>query len=238
MFNRRLAWIFGSVALMSAGALGVACGTDNGNTPLPGDKDASTGGNTDGGGPNPDTDGGGGGDTDSGNNMGGMDAGVDCGKIPTLHEAGAGPYCPFQEGGTGDASTLFFGDCPATTTCCDYQGANGGPPATCAANSGACPAPASNYILIPFGCDTKSQCPANNVCCMFGKDGGTTSVVTNSMCSSGVLLKANNVGGTKCEQAAQCANGEIKLCANDSECTAPQKCTAFPTNAQQLGVCK
>jgi hypothetical protein len=234
MFNRRLAWIFGSVAHMSAGALGVACGTDNGNTPLPGDKDASAG-NVDSGGGG-DTDSGGGGDTDSGGNP--ADGGVDanCGKIPTLHEAGAGPYCPFQEGGTGDAATLFFGNCGATQTCCDYQGPSGGPVATCAANAAACPAPTAGYPLIDWGCDTKSQCTGAEVCCMFGKDGGTTNVVTDNACATGELLRALNVGGTKC--AATCANGEIKLCANDSECTSPQKCVAFPTNAKQLGVCK
>ncbi len=233
MFNRRLAWIFGSVALMSAGALGAACSSSSSNQVLPGEVDASTG--VDSGGPGPGVDSGGPG-TDSG--VPSMDAGVDCGKLPTLHTPGLGPYCPFQEGGTGDAATLFFGDCPATDTCCDYQGPNGGPPATCAANAGACPAPDAGYILIAFGCDTKSQCPANNLCCMFGKDGGTTNVTTNPTCSTGVLLKALNVGGTKCEPATQCAAGEIKLCADDTECTSPQKCTAFPTNAQQLGVCK
>jgi len=237
MFNRRLAWILGSVAIMGAGAIAVACGTDNGNTPLPGDKDSGVSPDQDGSTPtgddggNPDTDG------TAPDTDGGVDA-AGCTKIPTLHEAGPGPYCPFQEGGTGDAATLFFGNCPATTTCCDYQGASGGPVAQCAANAAACPAPPANYILIDFQCDTKSQCPANNVCCMFGKDGGTTNVVTDNQCATGELLRALNVGGTKCESTAQCANGEIKLCADDTECTAPQKCVAFPTNAQQLGVCK
>lgn len=238
MFNRRLAWILGSVALMSAGALAVACGTDNGTTPLPGSKDSGVDTDT---GTGPETDGGTNPETDSGN-PGNVDGGVDaagCTKIPTLHEAGAGPYCPFQEGGTGDASAKFFGNCGATEVCCDYQGSpTGAPPATCAANVAACPAPPANYTLIDWACDTKSQCAGGSVCCLFGKDGGTTSVVTDNACATGELLRALNVGGTKCESAAQCANGEIKLCANDSECTAPQKCTAFPTNAKQLGVCK
>jgi hypothetical protein len=217
---------------MSAGALAVACGTDNGTTPLPGDKlDASTGGDDGSTGGN-DQDGSTSGNVDG--STGGQDAGVTC-KLPSLHEAGAGPYCPFQEGGTGDASAKFFGNCGAAEHCCDYQGANGGPPATCNAAASACGAPPAAYTIIDWACDTKSQC-AGKECCMYGKDAGTTSLVTDNTCATGQLLKALNVGGTKCETA--CANGEVKLCADDSECTNGQHCTAFPTNAKQLGTCK
>jgi hypothetical protein len=129
-----------------------------------------------------------------------------------------------------------FTDCLAAQQCCQYQGApTGAPPSQCVATASACPAPPANYITIDWECDVNSNCTAKK-CCMFGKDGGTTSVVTDNNCSTGELLRALNVGGTKCETA--CAAGEVQLCENDSDCLAPQKCTAFPTNAKQLGVCK
>ncbi len=243
MFNRRLALIFGSVAIMSAGALGVACGTDNGTTPLPGDnKDASTG-NGDGS-VDPGTDSGTP-DMDSGVVVD-MDAGVDCGKLPTLHPPGPGAFCPFQEGGTGDASAKFFGNCAAGQTCCDYQGATSPtePPATCMTGTAVvCPPAPANYTLIPWECDTASQCQtAGNVCCMFtspfGVDAGkTVGVAPDTIaCSSGALLKGKYVGGTKCEAA--CGAGEIKVCGSDADCTSPSKCVAFSTNAKNLGICK
>jgi hypothetical protein len=237
--KRRFAWILGSTILMGTGAAGaIACGTDNGTTPLPGETDAGGGGKdatvADGGGGNT-TDGSGGNMTDG--TAGDMDGGntVDCGKIPTLHAPGPGPFCPFQAFADGAAA---FGDCDAGEHCCDYQGNTPSPAATCNAAGTAC-ATQANYITIDFGCDTKAHCGAGEQCCMFGKDagaGGTTNVTVNSMCPTGELLKANNVGGTHC--AATCAMGEVKLCQDDTDCTAPQKCTAFPTNAQQLGVCK
>jgi hypothetical protein len=239
--NRRLAWILGSMVLMGTGAAGaVACGTDNGTTPLPGETDAGgnnkadgTAGGDSGNGGNPDgssTEDGSSGQTDGG--AGGMD----CGKIPTLHEAGPGPFCPFQDGGPDGA--LAFGDCANGEQCCDYQGASGGPPAQCLATGSACPAPTTGYVLIDWTCDTSAHCTGGMSCCMYGKDGGTTSVVNDNTCmlTPDPLLRALNVGGTKCE--ATCAAGEVKLCANDGDCTSPQKCTAFPSNAKQLGVCK
>ncbi len=242
MFNRRLALILGSAAIMGAGALAVACGTDNGTTPLPGDKDASTGG----------VDGSTGNDVDGsmpGTDSGGMmdmDAGVDCGKLPTLHAPGAGAFCPFQEGGTGDASAKFFGNCGAGQTCCDYQGATAPnePPAQCITGTSAvCPAAPAMYTLIPWECDTASQCPtAGNVCCMFtsafGVDAGKSVTVAPDTitCPSGALLKGKYVGGTKCE--ATCATGEIKVCGSDTDCTGGTHCTAFSTNAKNLGLCK
>jgi hypothetical protein len=234
--TRRTAFILGSLLLMGTGAFAVACGTDNGTTPLPGEqdaggtgKDATVNGGDSGG--NTGTDSGGNTGTDGGGNMD-MDAGVDCGKIPTLHAPGAGPFCPFQAYADGAAA---FGDCDSGQHCCDYQGASPTPPATCNGSAAAC-APQTGFITIDWACDTKAHCTAGQECCMYGKDGGTTNVTVNSMCPTGELLKANNVGGTHCE--ATCAAGEVKLCQDDTDCTAPQKCTAFPTNAQQLGVCK
>jgi len=156
---------------------------------------------------------------------------VDCGALPALSEAGAGPFCPFQTIDGGSVSS----SCGMGEQCCTYQGASPSPASTCNAADAGC-APHASYVTVDWECDTASQCPASNVCCMTGVDGGMTHVASDNACPSGALLTAVTVGGTHC--AAACAAGEVKLCGNDADCPMGTKCAAFSTNAKTLGVCR
>lgn len=157
---------------------------------------------------------------------------ADCGTLPTLHDAGPGPFCPLQQLMDGGPE---FASCAANEQCCYYQGVAPTPASTCNANGVAC-APQATYITIDWACDVAGHCPANDVCCMYGKDAGTTNVVADNTCPTGALLRALNVGGSRC--AAACAAGEVKLCATTADCPMGTTCTAFSTNAKVLGICK
>lgn len=168
---------------------------------------------------------GGGSLTDSGSGAG------DCG-VPTLQQAGAGPFCPFQQFSDGGPE---FSSCALGEHCCDYRGISPSPASTCNAGGVVC-ASQADYVTLDWACDIAGNCPANNVCCMYGKDSGTTNVVADNACASGALLRALNVGGAHCVVA--CAAGEIKLCGSSADCLNGMTCTAFSTNAKTLGFCR
>ncbi len=94
-----------------------------------------------------------------------------------------------------------------------------------------------NATTLDWACDVAAHCPSvSNVCCMYGKDSGTTNVVVDNTCASGALLRALNVGGTHC--AVACAAGEIKLCGTSADCLNGMTCAPFSTNAKTLGICR
>jgi hypothetical protein len=220
----------GAGFMMAAGALAMACGDDTtGGGGLPGSPDA-TSDRTTGDGPNrsdvvnPNPDG------------GDLDAGVDCGRIPQVREAGPGPYCPFQQ--NPDGSSLFA-NCGANQTCCAPTFVGGGtPPSTCATGN------ANNCVYNDAGglsweCAGSAHCNGGQVCCMIPRslDAGAdadTKVIPDNNCPTGELRRALNAGGTRCK--ASCTPQEVQICAIGDTC-ATGTCKAFPTNSRDLGAC-
>lgn len=250
---RRLAVFFGGVVLASSGLVMVACGTDNGDTPVPtpqieagkdgAGKDSST------------TENEGGGQTDGGP---GVDA--DCSKAPQLRAVPAdGFFCPFQakDAGAGGAGA---GNCSTGQTCCSPGIADGGPfagkfpPSYCAGGRSpdACEnqdtANASDFqpgfFSNTWECQDKSNCAAGQICVLFtstfaaadqkvnvGKD-------TKFVPASCNAQRSYQQGGTKCVAGPDEAPDQIKLCSpTDTVCGSGKTCKAFDANNRDLGGC-
>lgn len=235
-------WILGALSAASLTMVAVACGTDNGTTPLPTANDASVGRDTGASSS--------GGSSSGGSSSGGSDAGdPDCGRAPTLRTgdaAGAGPFClgALQPDGSTRSQ-----NCGTDQTCCGYTtDPDGGtvpdsgfPPSTCQGSrtcdfTGPNAAP-PGLVGIPFECTSTSHCPAANVCCLKLKPGKNFGPQADPpQCSA--LLKQSNVFGTYC-RATQCNAGETKLCFSDSECpAAAPKCVPFSMSGRDVGYCK
>jgi len=171
--------------------------------------------------------------------IGGDQAEVTSCKPPTLHEAGAGPYCPFQG---PDASTASA--CATAQHCCNPGQGNGD--AVCVDNGTACPFPTNGtgpgpdaggtedagIILTPdaggidWQCDSPDQCADGEVCC------AAVTIAADTYCPGQV--KASKSHGSACR--TKCLSGEQQTCAAASECKG-KACTPYSVSGKQLGYC-
>ena len=160
-------------------------------------------------------------------------------KAPTLHEAGAGPYCPFQG---PDASTASA--CAAAQHCCN-PGLNNGD-AVCVDNGTACPFPTNGAgpgadaggpedagaVLVPdaggidWQCDSPDQCADGEVCC------AAVTIAADTYCPGQV--KASKSHGSACR--TKCLTGEQQTCTAGSQCK-NKFCTPYAVSGKQLGYC-
>ena len=250
---RKLALFVGASALVGAGFIVAACGTDNGTTatPLPdsggGGKDSSKADTS----VNPDTDGGT--ETDG--------ATVDCSSAPILRSntAADGFFCAFLkpvDGGTAN--------CTASQTCCNPGIADGGafagkfPPAFCATGKGGdteCAAQAAahsseyqpGFFSNAWQCNDKTACAAGEICVMFtsayvtkpGTDKVNVGVDTKAPAACHEY-KAYKQGGSKCKAGAVDPANEVQLCSmtDPGSCGAGTSCQPFNGNGRDLGSCR
>lgn len=247
--SRRNSLFFIAGALAVGGSLfAIACSTDNGNAdddPLPvpdGSRaDRSTGGGD--GSPEPETDGG---------VKPVSDASIDCGEVPFLPNNASGYYCPFKDRDAGDGGRLPS-TCGNAETCCSPNQVNGQfPPAFCATSktANACQTQATQFNSnwstsgSVWQCGDKRNCGSGESCCMTTRpDAGTNKVnigATNNTdwpkaCG---VLEAYQWGGTACKNT--CATDELKLCNEQSDCSANQKCTPFfvQVGSRYFGYCR
>jgi hypothetical protein len=218
----------------------VACGTDNGNTPLPG----SSGGND--ASANNDT-GSSSGGNDSGGNGDSGDGGsnADCGRAPTLRgpdAAGAGPFCLGVQVDAGVTKSI---NCGTDESCCAYTTSpdggsvpDSGFPASFCQGARTCTFPTvpAGLTGIPFECTHKTHCPsAAAECCLILKPGKNFSPTPDTP-SCPDNLKQSNVFGTACR--ATCAGGETRLCFADSDCPGGAQCKPFSMSGRDVGYCK
>ncbi len=241
---RRVALFIGTASLAGLGFL-VACGTDNGTTPVPVGTDSAVA----------PKDGGGGTDSSTPDEDGDIPdaAGVDCSSKPILRDNTAGFRCAFKAPDSGST-------CLNTEECCNTADKASGP-AFCANAKGgdavcAAQAPVGSTYAADSGakaweCADKSACGANEVCCMIQDPvrlamdpkntvniGNTPKSDTKHPFACGVQ-RAYNEGGSRCRTT--CAAGEIKLCSmTDNSCGAGTTCTPFIdfTNFVDRGFCK
>jgi hypothetical protein len=250
---RKLALFVGASALVGAGFIVAACGTDNGTTATPvpgvdgGGKDSAKGDTsvTD-----PDT----GTETDG--------ATVDCAKAPVLRSntAADGFFCAFYKPADGGTA-----NCTATQTCCNPGIADGGtfagkfPPAFCADGKGGdtvCAAQdmanGSDYQLGFFSnsweCNDKTACAADEVCVMItspyvtkpGMDFANVGVDTKAPAACHEY-KAYKQGGSKCIKPADIdAKSMVRLCSmtDPGNCGAGTSCQPFNGSGRDLGSCR
>jgi hypothetical protein len=154
----------------------------------------------------------------------GGDAGPHC-HAAHIHAADGtkGPYCPFQA--SGAVST-----CAAKQHCCESS--QSGSVSTCSATS-------CTFAVAPdaghaggggadFECDSKTECPQGQVCCLLGEVKPTST----PGCTD---LVGVNVRGTACRTS--CGTAEPAICAQQSDCS-QGTCTPFATKGKDLGFCK
>lgn len=254
---RRLALFVGASALVGAGLIVAACGTDNGSTPVPtpgvdgGGKDSSK---TDGSTTDPD----GSTDPDAAN-------APDCANEPKLrtNTTTSGIYCAFykRDGGAveGGLGTSY---CENDDTCCNpadvtagthelsycAQGKGGDKcAAQAAANSSVWTADAGSS----WECSDKNSCSAGQVCCLMQDQAKLALDPAKNKLNIGTFGKNNpnsppacnghaayNAGGTRCTTGTTCGAGEYKLCSlSDDNCGAGTKCIAIEAFFRDLGYC-
>lgn len=240
--TRRALWAASLLGLSTFGAVVAACtsnGADGGDDQLPVPTASATGTGTTGrdGSTTPQVDGGGGGE-----DGGGGDAG-DCSKAPVLRAPGTGPYCPFQALDGGADGGRPPSNCEKGDVCCAPMFVQGGttPASFCKDvpnyQEGQCGFNANGGL--EWHCADESHCGAGSVCCMIGNDAGLPEVVSDlDFPKSCNALRGRRIGGTRCVQGSACNSGSIKLCSTDAQCANGQKCTAFGTNARDLGYCR
>jgi hypothetical protein len=153
----------------------------------------------------------------------GGDAGPHC-RAPHLHsvDGSAGPYCPFQAHGAPST-------CAAAQHCCDPGGS-----ASVSTCSAACSFPppatadAGAAASADWQCDSKTECPSGQLCCLLGQVAPTST----AGCSD---LVGVNVRGTVCR--ASCAANEPVVCAQAADCS-QGTCAPFSTRGKDLGSCR
>lgn len=162
-----------------------------------------------------------------------MEAGVDCGSTPSLHEEEGGTiYCGF-----GDAGSIT---CPIGQECClgGSLGNNTFAPDECATYGSTCTngtaddAGVTNAISI--ACMQVSDCAANGVsgavaCCLQG----ATAPAPVPGCT---YPKATHGTAIACETSA-CAAGEVTICSSQADCPQGTTCTAGKWKIFQMGFC-
>jgi hypothetical protein len=84
-------------------------------------------------------------------------------------------------------------------------------------------------------CNQPADCAANNkpnnICCLNG-----TLPAQLAGCPTGDIKATGGTGAT-CNAGTSCGAGNTQLCLQDSDCTAPMKCTPFRWKIVQLGFC-
>jgi hypothetical protein len=251
---RKLGLFIGASALVGAGFIVAACGTDNGTTATP----------------NPTVDGGGK-DANKGDTSTTTDpdasvtdgSTVDCSKAPILrtNTAADGFFCAFYKPAEAGAPA----NCAASETCCNPGIADGGafsgkfPPAYCAAGKLAddgCVAAAAahgseyqpGFFSNAWQCNDKTACAAGEVCVMFtsafvkvpGTDKANVGVDTKAPAACH-QYKAYKQGGSKCVAAAAVdKTTQVELCSmNDpGNCGAGTTCQPFDGSGRDLGSCR
>jgi hypothetical protein len=255
---RRLALFVGASALVGAGLIMAACGTDNGtSTPVP---SVDSGG---GGKDSAKTDTGTTVDPDGGITTDGSTA--DCSSAPQLrtNSAAGGFFCAFYKSDAAVDGAAGLGNCTATQTCCNPGIADGGtfsgkfPPAFCAdgkVDETGCAsqdtAHGSDFQVGFFSnawqCNDDTACAAGEKCFMY-----TSPHVTNPATDKANVgvdtkapaachqYKAYKQGGSKCHSGAA-ATGEVQLCSmNDpGTCGAGTSCQPFDGSGRDLGSCR
>lgn len=252
---RRLALFVGASALVGAGFIVAACGTDNGTTatPLPG---------VDGGKDSAKTDTGTTPDPDSGTIP--DSSTVDCSNEPQLrtNTATSGIYCSFytRDGGAVEGG-LGSKYCENDDTCCNPADVTAGThqPSYCAQGKGAdkCAALAATNNSIwtadagsAWECADKNSCNAGQVCCLT-QDLAKLAADPTKKLNIGTFGKTNpdhpaacnghaayNAGGTRCTTGNTCGAGEYKLCSlSDDNCGTGTKCIAIEAFFRDLGYC-
>jgi len=189
-----------------------------------------------------------GGSSSSGGSVGGddagdLDAGVDCGPIPTLHENPAGDiYC----GLGADGGSL---DCLASAgdgMCClgGLIGNGVYAPEVCSPNAMVgCPnggEDAGGTPAIPIQCNQVSDCTANgfqgaSACCLQGAS--APAIVPGCgypKAKGGTAIVCEGSGGGP---STSCAAGEIQICSSDADCPSGTTCTPGKWKIFQLGFC-
>jgi hypothetical protein len=241
---RRLALFVGATTLATGGLFMLACGTDNGTTPVPPPPEASTNKDTGGG-----NDGGPGSDGSVPDGSTGADA--DCSKNPVLHDNTTGFRCPFIDAGGADAGS----NCTNDQTCCETSDKVGSAfqPSYCttapaatkttldavqSCKTGAVANNSSFDAGNAWQCEDKFACGAGQVCCMIADPGqvamGKTLGIGNTLAADknhppacGVQ-RAFNEGGSRCRTGTTCPGTEKILCSkSDMNCVAPTTCTPF-----------
>ena len=256
---RKLALFVGASALVGAGFIVAACGTDNGtSTPLPsvdsggGGKDSAK---TDTG-TTPDPDGGTIPDSST----------ADCSNAPQLrtNTTAGGFRCGFYKADAAVDGAASLSNCTATQTCCNPGIADGGtfagkfPPAFCADGKGdevLCAAQDTNkgsdfqpgFFSHAWECNDDTACAAGEKCFMYtsphvtnaGTDKANVGVDTKAPAAC-KQFKAFKEGGSKCH-AAPAAAGEIQLCSmNDTTpvCGTGTTCQPFDADGRDLASCR
>jgi len=253
---RRLALFVGASALVGAGFIVAACGTDNGTTatPLPDAGGGKTDANKGDTGTTPDPDGG----TTDGST-------VDCSSAPQLrtNTTAGGFFCAFYKSDAAVDGAAGLGNCTAAQTCCNPGIADGGafagkfPPAFCAdgkVDDNGCAAAdtahGSDFQLGFFSnawqCNDNTACAAGETCVMYtspyvtnpGTDKANVGVDTKAPAACH-QYKAYKQGGSKCKTGAAVA-GEVQLCSmNDpGTCGAGTSCQPFDGAGRDLGSCR
>lgn len=250
---RKLALFVGASALVGAGFIVAACGTDNGTTPTPlpdagGGKDSATKADTS-------TT-----DPDAGTETDG--ATVDCSTSPVLrtNTAADGFYCAFYKPADGGTA-----NCAVGQTCCNPGIADGGafagkfPPAFCANGTGGdaiCVAQAAvnnseyqpGFFSNAWQCNDKTACAAGEICVMF-----TSAYVSKPATDFANVgpntkapaacheYKAYKQGGSKCiAPGALDPKSMVQLCSmsDPGNCGAGTTCQPFDGSGRDLGSCR
>lgn len=254
---RRLALFVGASALVGAGLIVAACGTDNGSTPVPtpsvdGGKDSA---------PKPDT--GTTPDPDSGTLP--DSSTVDCGRVSmlTTNTTAGGFRCGFYKADAAVDGAAGIENCTATQTCCNPSIADGGtfsgkfPPAFCAdgkVDENGCATQdtahgsdfQTGFFSHAWECNDDTACAAGEKCFMYtsphvtmpGTDKANVGLDTKAPAAC-KKYKAFKEGGSKCH-AAPAAAGEIQLCSvNDpGTCGTGTSCQPFTGDGNDLGACR
>lgn len=231
MSPKSLAWIvLGGCAFALGGLELAACSDSGGGTGTPtGGNDATVGKDGQSSG-----DGSSGGDGSSKNDGSSVqDAGVDCGKAPTLHPRGV------ADGGDGGPIMNFL---------CPFSAPTGQPWDYC--NSG------TEHCCIPFAKGAQSTCEAT---CPNEADGGPFdgrdfACLDNIdclgggkvCCGIGQVLKDDACGtyfgkgfkGSVCKTSCDTNNNEFPICQSDDQCTGGKTCTPMSAVGAQFGFCQ
>ena len=225
--KKQIAWIFGGLSVACVGMVASlsACSGDDSTTTDGGGKDSTADTTT-----GPDT------GTDSATDAGNDVSTVDCGSTPTLHTSEAGTiFCGYPADGGSSFS------CTSGNQCC-LGGKNGNTflPEDCVTWGGACdnPAPDSGTLnAVPIECNQNADCEANgqggSACCLQGA--GAPAVVAGcgyykSQGGTAVACEATDAGACN-------GSGEIRICAQQSDCPQGKTCTPMKWKLYQLGFC-